>query len=137
MLARLSWLLPGRGPFRSRRNPNGDTGHMDKRAAGPAWVMAAIGLAAALLFVTFVGSVLNSCGAGNHGPNAGAEEKFCGYSSGEPTDYGALFVFVQFIPAVPVLIGGLLPSLGRSRLFFAAGLGVGVLSTALIWALEP
>lgn len=99
--------------------------------------MAAVGLAVAFVFVTFVGSVLNSCGAGNHGPNPGAEAKFCGYGSGEPTDYSALFVFVQLIPAIPVLLGGLLPSLGRSRLYFAAGVGIGVLTTALIWTLEP
>jgi len=49
----------------------------------------------------------------------------------------ALFVFVQLIPAIPVLVGGLLPSLGRSRLYFAAGVGIGVLTTALIWTLEP
>jgi hypothetical protein len=84
-----------------------------------------------------VGSLLNSCGAGNHGPNPGAEKSFCGYGPGEPTDYSGLFVFVQLIPAIPVLVGGLLPSLGRSRLFFFLGLGVGVLSTGLIWALEP
>jgi len=107
------------------------------RAAGPGWILAAVGLAVALVYATFVGSVLNSCGAGNYGPNPGAEEKFCGYSSGEPTDYSALFVFVQLIPALPVLVGGFLPALGRSRLFFVAGLGVGALSTALIWALEP
>jgi hypothetical protein len=99
--------------------------------------MVAVGLAVALVFVTLVGSVLNSCGAGNHGPNPGAEEKFCGYGSGEPTDYSALFLFVQLIPAVPVLVGGLLSSLGRSRLFFLAGLAVGAVSTGLIWALEP
>jgi MFS-type transporter involved in bile tolerance (Atg22 family) len=110
---------------------------VNKRAAGLAWVVAAFGLAVALVYVTFVGSVLNSCGAGNHGPNPGAEEEFCGHGSGEPSDYSALFVFVQLIPAIPILLGGLLPSLGRSRLFFAAGVGIGVLSTALIWALEP
>ena len=98
--------------------------------------MAAVGLAVGLAYVTFVGSLLNSCGAGNHGPNAGAEEEFCGYGSGEPTDYSALFVFVQLIPAIPVLIGGLSTGLGRSRLFFVAGVGLGALSTALIWALE-
>jgi hypothetical protein len=108
-----------------------------KRAAGSAWVIAAFGLAVALVYVTFVGSLLNSCGAGNHGPNPGAEEEFCGYGSGEPSDYSALFVFVQLIPAIPVVVGGLLSGLGRSRLFFAAGVGVGVLSTGLIWALEP
>jgi hypothetical protein len=107
------------------------------RAAGLGWVLAAVGLAVALVYVTFVGSVLNSCGAGNHGPNPGAEEEFCGYGPGEPTDYSTLFVFVQLIPAIPVLVGGLLPGLGRSRLFFAAGVGVGALSTGLIWALEP
>jgi hypothetical protein len=108
-----------------------------RRAAGLGWVLAAVGLAVALVYVTFVGSLLNSCGAGNHGPNPGAEAEFCGYGPGEPTDYSALFVFVQLIPAIPVLVGGLLPGLGRSRLFFAAGVGLGVLSTALIWALEP
>jgi hypothetical protein len=110
---------------------------MNKRAAGLGWVLAAVGFAIALVYVTFIGSVLNSCGAGNYGPNPGAEEDFCGYSSGEPSDYSALFVFVQLIPAIPVLVGGLLPGLGRSRLFFFGGLGVGVLCTGLIWALEP
>jgi hypothetical protein len=102
-------------------------------------VIAAFGIAVAvgLVLVMFVVSVLNSCGAGNHGPNPGAEEEFCGYGSGEPTDYSALFVFVQFIPAVPVLFGALLSGLGRSFLFLAAGVGVGVLSMGLIWALEP
>ena len=108
---------------------------MNKRAA--AWVFTAFGLAVVLVYVTLVGSLLNSCGAGNHGPNPGAEERFCGYGSGEPTDYSALFVFVQLIPAIPVLIGGLMPTLGRSRLFFALGIGLGALSTGLIWALEP
>lgn len=110
---------------------------MKNRAAGLGWVLAALGPAIGFVYVTFVGSVLNSCGAGNHGPNPGAEERFCGYSSGEPSDYSALFVFVQLIPAIPVLVGGLLTGLGRSRLFFVAGLGVGALSTGLIWALEP
>jgi hypothetical protein len=106
-----------------------------KRTA--AWVVAAVVLAVALGYVTFVGSLLNSCGAGNHGPDPGAEEEFCGYGPGEPTDYSTLFLFVQLIPAIAVLVGGLLPGLGRSRLFFVAGVGVGVLSTGLIWALEP
>src|SRR5687768_3917087 len=110
---------------------------MKNRAAGLGWVLAAVGLAVALVYVTFLVSVLNSCGAGDHGPNPGAEEEFCGYGSGEPTDYSALFVLVQFIPAVPVLFGALLSGLGRSFLFLAAGVGVGVLSTGLIWALEP
>jgi hypothetical protein len=108
-----------------------------KRAAGLGWVLAAVGLAVGLVYATFVGSLLNSCGAGNHGPNPGAEEEFCGYGPGEPTDYSAFFLFVQFIPAIPLLIGGLLSGLGRSRLFFAAGVGLGGLSTGLIWALEP
>jgi hypothetical protein len=46
-------------------------------------------------------------------------------------------ILVQLIPAIPVLAGGLLPSLGRLRLFFAAGVGIGVLTTALIWTVEP
>jgi hypothetical protein len=46
-------------------------------------------------------------------------------------------VFVQVIPAIPILVGGLFPGLGRSRLYFVAGLGIGVISTGLIWALEP
>jgi hypothetical protein len=108
-----------------------------KRAAGLGWILAAVGLAVGLVYATFVGSLLNSCGAGNHGPNSGAEAEFCGYGPGEPTDYSALFVFVQLFPAIPVLVGGLLPGLGRSRLFFAAGVGLGVLATGLIWALEP
>jgi hypothetical protein len=108
-----------------------------KRSANLGWVLAAVGVAVAFVYVTLVGSVLNSCGAGNHGPNPGAEEEFCGYGPGEPTDYSALFVFVQVIPAIPVLVGGLLPALGRSRLFFVAGVGVGVLATGLIWTLEP
>lgn len=108
-----------------------------KRAAVLIWALVAIGLAVTLVYVTFVGSLLHSCGAGNHGPNSGAEEDFCGYGSGEPTNYGGLFVFVQLIPAMPVLVGALLSGLGRSRLFFAAGVALGVLSTGLIWALEP
>jgi hypothetical protein len=106
-------------------------------AARLAWVVAAILLAVALVYVTFVGSLLNSCGAGNYGPNPGAEEEFCGYGSGEPSDYSALFVFVQLIPAIPILVGGLLPALGRSRLFFIAGVGAAVACMGLIWALEP
>jgi hypothetical protein len=108
-----------------------------KRAAVLVWALVAVGLAVVLVIATLVGSLLNSCGAGNHGPNVGAEEEFCGYGSGEPTDYSALFVFVQLIPAIPVLVGALLSGLGHSRLFFAAGVALGVLSTALIWALEP
>jgi hypothetical protein len=101
------------------------------------WLLAAIGLAAGLSWVTFVGSVLNSCGAGNHGPNPGAEEEFCGYGSDDPTHFSTLFVFVNLVPAVPILIGGLLPVLRFSRLFFPAGVVLGVAATALIWALEP
>jgi hypothetical protein len=127
-----------RGLFRSPRNPNGDTGHVNKRAAGlVVWGLVAVGLAVVLVIATLVGSLLNSCGAGNHGPNPGAEEEFCGYGSGEPTNYSGLFVFVQLIPAIPVLVGALLSGLGRSRLFFAAGVTLGALSTGLIWALEP
>ena len=108
-----------------------------KRAAVLVWALVAVGLAVVLVVVTLVGSLLNSCGAGNYGPNPGAEERFCGYGSGEPSDYSALFVFVQLIPAIPVLVGALLSGLGRSRLFFALGVGLGALSTGLIWALEP
>jgi hypothetical protein len=126
----------GGGPFRSPRNATGDTGDV-KRAAVLVWSLVAVGLAVVLVIVTLVGSLLNSCGAGNHGPNPGAEEEFCGYGSGEPTNYSGLFVFVQLIPAIPVLVGALLSGLGRSRLFFAAGVAVGVLSAGLIWALEP
>jgi hypothetical protein len=111
---------------------------VNKRAAGRVvWGLVAVGLAVVLVIATLVGSLLNSCGAGNHGPNVGAEEEFCGYGSGEPTDYSALFVFVQLIPAIPVLAGALLSGLGRSRVFFAAGVALGALSTGLIWALEP
>lgn len=72
------------------------------RRAGhtPGWFLAALGIAAALAYATFVGSLLNSCGAGNHGPDAGAEEDFCGYGSGEPTDFSTLFLFVNLV--VPV-----------------------------------
>jgi hypothetical protein len=109
-----------------------------KRATGAGWIFgAAVVLAGALFYITFVGSVLNSCGAGNHGPSPGAEEDFCGYGAGEPNDYSTLFVFVNLVPAIPVLVGGLLPILGYSRLFFAVGLGVGVLATGAIWTLEP
>ena len=99
---------------------------MKKRAGAVVFAIAAIGAAVALVLVwfTFVVSLLNSCGAGDYGPNPGAEEKFCGWGSGEPRDYSVLFVFVQFIPAVPVLVGGLLSARGRSLLFFAAGVGV-------------
>lgn len=104
----------------------------------PGWFLAALGIAAALAYATFVGSLLNSCGAGNHGPDAGAEEDFCGYGSGDPTDFSTLFLFVNLvIPVVPVLIGGLLPVLGYSRLFFVAGVALGVIATGLIWTLEP
>jgi hypothetical protein len=108
-----------------------------KRTAGLGWVVAAVVLAGVLSYVTFLVSVLNSCGGGNHGPTA-AQEAFCGYGPGESSDLSTLFVLVQLIPAVPVLVGGLLPGvLGRSRLFFAVGLGVGLAATGLIWALEP
>jgi hypothetical protein len=111
---------------------------VNKRAAGlVVWGLVAVGLAVVLVIATLVGSLLNSCGAGNHGPNVGAEEEFCGYGSGEPTDYRGLFVFVQLIPAIPVLVGALMSGLGRSRLFFAGGVALGALSTGLIWALEP
>jgi hypothetical protein len=83
------------------------------------------------------GSAGNSCGAFDSGPNPGAEERFCGYGSSEPTDYSDLFVFVNLIPAIPVLIGGLLATLGLSRLFFPAGVVLGLVCTGLIWALEP
>ena len=108
-----------------------------KRRASPGWLLAAIGVAVGLAYVTFVGSVLNSCGAGNHGPSPGAEEEFCGYGAGEPNDYSTVFILVNLIPSVPVVAGGLLPLLGRSRLFFAAGVCAGLLATALIWVLEP
>jgi hypothetical protein len=108
-----------------------------KRAAVLVWALVAVGLAVVLVIITLVGSLLNSCGVGNHGPNPGAEADFCGYGPGEPTDYSALFVFVQLIPAIPVLVGALMSGLGRSRLFFAAGVALGMLSTGLIWALEP
>jgi hypothetical protein len=111
---------------------------MARRAGHSAgWLLAALGIAALLGYATFVGSLLNSCGAGNHGPNPGAEEEFCGYRPGEPTDYSTLFVFVNLIPIVPVVLGGLLPVLGRSRLFFGIGIALGVTATGLIWALEP
>ncbi len=122
--------------FPRTAEPDGDTGYV-RRAAVLIWALVAVGLAVLLVWVTLVGSLLNSCGAGNHGPNPGAEEEFCGYGSGEPTNYSALFVFVQLIPAVPVLAGALLSGLGRSRLFFAAGVALSALSTGLIWALEP
>ena len=110
---------------------------MRRWAGGAAWLLAAIAVAAVLSFVTLLGSVGNSCGAFNYGPNEGAEEEFCGYGSGEPADYSTLFVVVQLIPAIPVLVGGVLPALGLSRRFFPLGVGVGVLATALIWKLEP
>lgn len=103
----------------------------------PGWLLAALGIAAALAYATFVGSLLNSCGAGNHGPNAGSEADFCGYGPGEPTDYSTPFLLVNLIPVVPVLIGGLLPVLGYSRLLFVAGVALGVVATGLIWTLEP
>jgi hypothetical protein len=103
----------------------------------PAWLVAALVGAVALAYVTFVGSLLNSCGAGNHGPDEGAEEDFCGYGSGEPTDFSDVFIAVHIVPALPVLAGGLLVFLGRSRLFFAAGVVGSLLATGLIWGLEP
>ncbi|HVD24795.1 MAG TPA: hypothetical protein VNB86_02260 [Gaiellaceae bacterium] len=112
---------------------------MARRAPHSAgWFLAALGIAAALAYATFVGSLLNSCGAGDSGPNPGAEADFCGYGPGEPTDYSTLFLVVNLlVPLVPVLIGGLLPVLGHSRLFFGAGVALGVLATGLIWTLEP
>jgi hypothetical protein len=102
------------------------------------WLLAAIGVAALVGYATFVGSLLNSCGAGDHGPNEGAEERFCGYGADEPTDFSALFLFVNLVvPTIPILLGGLLPVLGRSRLFFVAGVAAGMVATALIWVLEP
>jgi hypothetical protein len=133
--ASICWL-PDSAP-NAQKSLTGDTRHMKNRGASLVWITAVVGLAVAFVIVTFVGSVLNSCGAGNYGPNTGAEAEFCGYGSGEPTDYSALFVFVQLIPAIPVLVGGLLPALGRSWVFFPAGLGLGVFATGLIWALEP
>lgn len=121
----------------SRVTPTGDTAHVDWRVTRLGWLLAAVVLAVPLVYITFFGSVLNSCGAGDYGPNPGAEERFCGYGSGEPTDYSALFIFVNLIPAIPVLIGGLLASLGLSRRFFFVGVGVGVISAVLIWKLEP
>jgi hypothetical protein len=108
-----------------------------KRHASPGWLLAAIGIAAVLTYITFVGSVLNSCGAGNHGPSPGAEEEFCGFGAGEASDYSRVFILVNLIPAAPVIAGGLLPLLGRSRVFFAAGVCAGLLATWLIWTLEP
>jgi hypothetical protein len=110
---------------------------VDWRVTRLGWLLAAVVLAVPLVYITFVGSVLNSCGAGDYGPNPGAEERFCGYGSGEPTDYSAQFIFVNLIPAIPVLIGGLLASLALSRRFFFVGVGVGVISAVLIWKLEP
>ena len=104
---------------------------------GAAWVFAAIVVAAALSYATAAGSALNSCGVGNDGPNPGAEEEYCGYGSGEPSDYSTLFVVMQLIPAIPVVLGGVLPALGRSRLFFPLGVGFGMAATALIWLLGP
>lgn len=111
---------------------------MARRAGhSPGWLLAALGLAAALGYMTFVVSLLNSCGAGDHGPNPGAEEDFCGYGPGDPTDFSTLFLAVNLTPVVPVLLGGLLPVLGYSRLFFGAGIALGVIATGLIWTLEP
>jgi len=111
---------------------------MKTRPRGAVWIFAAVVVVGAVLgYITFLVSLLNSCGAGNHGPNSAAEERFCGYGPSDPTDYSALFVFVNAIPAILVVVGGLLPLLGGSRLFFAVGLGMGVLATGAIWALEP
>ena len=110
----------------------------ERRRHSAGWLVAAIGVAALVAYATFVVSLLNSCGAGDHGPNTGAEEEFCGYGPGEPTDYSTLFLFVNLVvPAVPIVAGGLLPVLGRSRLFFVAGVATGMVATALIWAFEP
>ena len=117
--------------------PDRDNPHMNWRVTRLGWLLAAVVLAVPLVYITFFGSVGNSCGAFDSGPNPGAEERFCGYGSDEPTDYSALFVFVNFIPAIPVLIGGLLASAGLPRRFFPLGVGVGVVAAFLIWALEP
>ena len=101
------------------------------------WLLAAAVLAVVFAYGTFFVSAGNSCGAFDSGPNSGAEERFCGYGSGEPTDYSDLFVFVNLIPAGAVLIGGLLASLPLSRSFFFGGVGVGVISAVLIFGLEP
>ena len=119
------------------KSASGDTDRMKKRPGNPLWFLFAVLVAAGLTYVTFVGSVLNSCGAGNHGPDSGAEEEFCGYSSGEPNDYSDFFLLVNVIPAMPVLVGGLLTALGYSRVFVAAGIGLGLLAPVVIWLLEP
>jgi hypothetical protein len=96
-----------------------------------------IGAAAVLCFATFIGSARGSCGAFDSGPNPGAEASFCGYRSGEAGHLSVLFVLVQLIPALPVLAGGALAFAGRSRAFVAAGVGLGLLTTLVIWKLEP
>ena len=101
------------------------------------WLVLSVVLAAVLTYITFAMSVGISCGAYNYGPNPGAEEAYCGYASGETRDFSAKFLLVQFIPAIPVLIGGVLPLFGHSRLYVAAGLGVGVLTTLVIWSVSP
>ena len=108
-----------------------------RRRRNAGWLLAAIGLALALGWMTFVVSLLNSCGAGDHGPNEGAEADFCGYGPGEPTNYSALFLLVNVFPAMPVLLGGLLATLGYPRRLFFGGVAVGALATGLIWKLEP
>jgi hypothetical protein len=100
------------------------------------WLFAAVVLAVPLVYITFFVSAGNSCGAFDSGPDTGAQERFC-YGSGESTDPSDLFVFVNLIPGMPVLMGGLLATVGLSRRFFFAGLGVGVISSVLIWTLEP
>jgi hypothetical protein len=108
-----------------------------RRALRWGWLVLCIAVAAVLVLGTFVGSAGISCGAYDYGPNPGAEAAFCGYRSGEKQDLSTLFVLVQFIPALPVLAGGVMTSIGRSRRFVAAGIGVGIATTFVIWGLEP
>jgi hypothetical protein len=101
------------------------------------WLIAAVVLAVVFACGMLFVSDANSCGGLDSGPNPGAEEKFCGFGSNEPADYSGLFVFVNLIPAFSVGLGGLLASLGLSRLFFLVGLFGSLLSGVLILKLEP
>jgi hypothetical protein len=115
----------------------GDTPDVNWRMTRLGWLIAAALLAVPFAYGMLFISAANSCGGLDSGPNPGAEERFCGYGSDEPTDYSDLFVFVNLIPAGAVLIGGLLATLGFSRSLFFGGIGVGVISAFLIFWMEP
>lgn len=103
------------------------------------WVWLAWSVVAALpvWWLTFIGSVGISCGAYDHGPNPGAEERFCGFASGEPRDYSLAFHLVQLIPTLPLLVTGLMVARGAPRRLLVLGAVGSAAAMALVWSLEP